>query len=200
MGVRRVGADGDVHGDRRGGCDRPRTAGWRRRNAGSAICFEMTAERFAEARLRQSSEMPRYNLAAGFFGGAETAIGKHGFDIFAGLAGDGDFEIVDRGGAVQRKGGGVAAAHEIDQNGRQAALDDVAAESPEDHLLAGARAAPAHRRRRGTNRPPGCAEANRASAATPPPVYGFAKCSTRTLPPRAWMGIGLQAVESSSGS
>ena len=54
------------------------------------------------------------------------------------MAGDGDFEIVDRGGAVHGESGGVTAAHQIDQNGRQSALDDVAAESPEDHFLAGA--------------------------------------------------------------
>ena len=79
------------------------------------------------------------HFATSFFGGAEAAVGEHGFDIFAGLAGDGDFEIVNGGSSVQRESGRVAAAHEIDENRREAALDDVTAESPQDHLFAIAR-------------------------------------------------------------
>ena len=61
--------------------------------------------------------------------------GKHGFDVFAGMAGDGDFEIVNRGRAVQREGGGVAALHQVDQHRREPALDDVPAQAPQDRSL-----------------------------------------------------------------
>ena len=98
--------------------------------------FEMMSERLAEALVARLQS--RVKLAAGFLGCAKAAIGEHGFDIFAGVAGDGDFEIVNRGGAIQCESSRVTAAHEIDKNRREAALDDVAAESPDDHLLTSA--------------------------------------------------------------
>ena len=56
------------------------------------------------------------------------------------MSGEGDFEIVNGGGAVQGEAGGVAAAHQIEQDRREAALDDVAAHAPEDGALVPARA------------------------------------------------------------
>ena len=139
MRVRRIGADGDVDRHGRGRRDRFRTAGWRRRSAGRR-CFSRCGRALRRSLPARSAIQRGVHFAAGFFGGAEAAVGEHRFHVFAGVAGDGDFEIVDRGGAVQREGGGVAAAHQIDQDRREAALDDVAAESPQDHFLARARA------------------------------------------------------------
>src|SRR5579864_4370519 len=95
----------------------------------------MAAERFAEA---VASAERGIHFAAGFLGCSEASIRQDGFHVFAGLAGDGDFKIVNRGCAVQGEGAGVAALHQVDQNWRQAALDDVAAEAPQDHPLSGA--------------------------------------------------------------
>ena len=101
----------------------------------------MTPERFSETLFAiQGCSLIQgpVELTAGFLRRAEAAIGKHGFDIFAGVSGDRDFKIVDRGRTVERKRRGVTPVHEIDQDRRQAAFYDVAAESPEDHFLAGA--------------------------------------------------------------
>ena len=87
------------------------------------------------------------HLAAGLFGGAEAAVGQHGLHVFAGVAGQRDFEIVDRGGAIQREARGIAAAHQIEQHGREAALDHVAAHAPEDGAPALPAPRPAHRSR-----------------------------------------------------
>ncbi len=98
-------------------------------------------ERFAHAQaFRRAAGDRAIHLAAGLFGGAEASIGQDRFHIFAGVTGKGDFEIVDSGRAVHGEAGGVAAAHEIDQHGREAALDYVAAHAPEDGagLLPGA--------------------------------------------------------------
>ncbi len=57
----------------------------------------MAAERFSETLFVFQS---RVELAAGFFGGAKAAIREHSFHVFAGVPGDGNFEIVNRGRAV----------------------------------------------------------------------------------------------------
>ena len=56
------------------------------------------------------------------------------------MSGESDFEIVNRGGTVQGETGGVAAAHQIEQDRREAALDDVSAHAPQDGALVPARA------------------------------------------------------------
>jgi hypothetical protein len=72
---------------------------------------------------------------AGFFGEAEAAAGKLGFDVFRGAAGQGDFKVVDESGAGGGDAADEAAAHEVDEHGSEASLDDVAAEAPEDGFL-----------------------------------------------------------------
>ena len=67
--------------------------------------------------------------------------GQDGFHVFTGVSGESDFEIVNGGGAVQGETGGVAAAHQIEQDRREAAFDDVPAHAPEDGALVPARAA-----------------------------------------------------------
>ena len=130
----RVCTDGDMDGDRGGiAIGLAQQAEVNETRVGDG--FEMLPERFAKTLLVIQC---RVKLTAGFFSGSEAAVREHGFHVFAGLSGDGDFEIVNRGRAVERKGSGVTALHKIDQDGREAALDDMAAESPEDHFLAGA--------------------------------------------------------------
>src|SRR5580704_4388073 len=135
MSVRRIGSDGDVDSD---GC---RMAVGLAQKAGGAISrigdfVEMQAQRFPESSVTFERAI---HFAASFFGGAEAAIGQNGFDVLASLAGDGDFEVVNGGSAVQSESGRVAAGHEIDKNRREAALDDVTAEAPHDRLFAIAR-------------------------------------------------------------
>ena len=79
---------------------------------------------------------------ASFSPGATTALIAECtlvVDVFAGVAGQRDFEIVDGGRSVQRERGGVAAVHQIDQHGRQTALDHVTAQAPDDGPPLGAR-------------------------------------------------------------
>ena len=130
-------------------------------------------------------------LATGFLGCAEAAIGEHGFHILAGVAGDGDFEIVNRGGAVQCESRGVTAAHEIDENRGQAAFNDMAAESPEDHLFASAgvgQCVDHSAQRIGHENVRERIEPSRNTTA----LIRLSKCSIRTLPPRAWIGTVLR--------
>ena len=74
----------------------------------------------------------RVHLAPRFFRGAEAPVRQHGLHVLAGLAGQSDFKVVDRGRAVHGEGGGVAAVQQVDQNRRETAFDDVAADTPED--------------------------------------------------------------------
>ena len=74
------------------------------------------------------------HLAAGLFGRAEAAVGQHRFHVLAGVARDGDLEIVNRGRAVHRERRGKSAAHQVEQHRREAALDDVPAHAPDDRL------------------------------------------------------------------
>src|SRR5882762_1446123 len=78
-------------------------------------------------------------ILTGFRGHAECAGAETGFDVFGSVADEGDFEVVDEGGAVHGEGGDEAAAHEIDEQRAEADFDDVAADAPENGfaLLAG---------------------------------------------------------------
>ena len=58
------------------------------------------------------------HFAAGFLRRAETAIRQNGFYIFTGVAGQGNFKIVDGRGAIERERGDKSAAHQIDQHRR----------------------------------------------------------------------------------
>ncbi len=97
MSVRGIGSDGDVDSDGR------RMAVGLAQKAGGAISrigdsTEMQAQSFAESGVAFERAI---HFAASFFGGAEAAIGKNGFNVLTGLAGDGDFEVVNGGCAVQ---------------------------------------------------------------------------------------------------
>src|SRR5947208_7627700 len=67
-----------------------------------------------------------------FFGHAELAFAKTGFHIFGSVAGQRDFKIVNKRSAVHSDAGDETTFHQIDQNGTEADLDDMAADSPEN--------------------------------------------------------------------
>ena len=138
------------------------------------------------------------HLAPGLFGGAESAVGQHRLHIFAGLARDRDFEIVNRRRAVHRERRRKAAPHQVEQHRREAALDDVAAHAPDDLLPCGSRVQESLRPRCAANRPRAGAASHPAAPSTPSPLrYGLAKCSRRTLPPRSWIDTVFSPPKSS---
>ena len=71
-------------------------------------------------------------LASGFLGHAELAGAERGVDVFGRRPRQRDFEIVDQSRAVQRDRRDESALHQIDDDGREARLDDVRAEAPDD--------------------------------------------------------------------
>ena len=96
---------------------------------------------FAVANANARGELGEFvEVAAGFLGHAKLTGAETGFDVFGGVAGERDFEIVDEGGAVHGDSRDEAAAHEIDEDGTETDFDDVAAEAPENGaaLFAGA--------------------------------------------------------------
>ena len=72
------------------------------------------------------------HLAARLFSRAESSIRQDCLHVFAGLARDGDLEIVNRCRAVHHEAGYPAAPHQVQQHVAQAALDDVPAHAPQD--------------------------------------------------------------------
>ena len=139
MSMRSVRAHGDVYRYRHFGLiRRPQQAV--RRELGLREFFQRAAQRFAHAELVAVPTGDRdIHLAPGLFRRAKPAVREHRFHVFTGLAGDGDFEIVDGRRAVHREGGGKAAAHQVGQQGGEAALDDVPAHPPDDGLPGRAR-------------------------------------------------------------
>ena len=131
VGVRGVGTDGDVDGDG----EFPAVSAVEE----AAVCVvgvslfgDFPADGFAHAFGWIGFVDGVVEVAAGLFGGAETAIGEDGFDIFAGVAGDGDFVIVDGGGSVHGEAVGVAFIGEVEEDGGEADFDHVAADTPDD--------------------------------------------------------------------
>src|SRR5579885_3290427 len=138
MRMRGVGSDGDMDGYGNAAAVSLKQQAARRVSR-SCDQFEPAAQGFADAEaFAISARNGAVELAAGFLGRAEAAIGQYGFDIFAGLSGERDFEIVNRGRAVHGERGGVTAVHEIDENRREAAFNDMAAEAPDNSALPGA--------------------------------------------------------------
>ncbi len=80
------------------------------------------------------------DVLAGFGGHAELAFTDAGFDVFGGVAGQRDFEIMDERRAVHGDAGNEAAFHQIDQDGAETDLDHVAADAPKDGLTLSSRA------------------------------------------------------------
>ncbi len=140
VGMRRIGADGDVHGDGDAGAvGVEQQARFGARVAGALV--QCPPERLSHAdAVAIAFDDGAVHFAPGLFGGAEASVGQDGFHVFAGVSGEGDFEIVNGGGTIQGEAGGVAAAHQIEQHRREAALDDVSAHAPEDGALVPARA------------------------------------------------------------
>src|SRR5437588_12787564 len=67
-----------------------------------------------------------------FFGHAELAFAKTSFHIFGSVASQRDFKIVNKRSAVHGDAGDETTFHQIDQNGTEADLYDMAADSPEN--------------------------------------------------------------------
>jgi len=59
-------------------------------------------------------------------------VPEAGGDVLGRGAGHGDLEVVNDAGAVQRDAGHESPLHEVDDHRREADLDDVGAETPED--------------------------------------------------------------------
>ena len=132
MHVRRVRPDGHVHGDGRRARARPAAPGCGR-ELGVGDLAQAPPQRFAHAQpIAIAGRDGFVHLAPGFFGRAEAPVGQDRFHILAGMAGHGDFEIVNRRRAIHGEPGGVSALHQIDQHRRQAALDHVPAHAPDD--------------------------------------------------------------------
>ena len=134
--MRRVRAHGHVHRNRR-----PVLVG-RRQQAVPRMrrLPEHAAERFAGANpVTRAADDGLIHLAPGFFRGAEGAIGKNGLDILAGVAGERDLEIVNRGRSVHGERGGVSPFHQVNQHRSEAAFDHVATHSPDDWFAGGTR-------------------------------------------------------------
>ena len=120
--------------------------------------------------------------ASCLLGHAEPPGPERLVDVLGRRAGQRDFEVVNDAGAVHRQRRHVAALHQIDQHRRDAGLDDMRADAPDD---AGARA-PA--RRRSHRRRDGCRARQELPAATSNQVLkvapgrtGRAKSSARAL-------------------
>src|SRR6267154_970973 len=135
-----VGADGQVNGDRDaqfvgGGQD----AGVGVGDVDHSVVEEL-AGGFAVAEAGAHGDFgDLIQIFAGFGGHAEGAGTETGLDVFGSVAGQGDLEIVDQGGAVHGERGDEAAAHEVDEDRAESDFDYMAAYAPEDGfaLLAG---------------------------------------------------------------
>ena len=138
--VRNIRADGEMHGDG----DAEFVGG--SQDAGACVGYidHGVVEKLSGG-LAVAKPCPHCHfrdlvqIFARFRGHAECTGSQTGFDIFGSVANQRDFEIVDEGGAVHGERGDEAAAHEVDEDGTEANLDDVAADAPENGfaLLAG---------------------------------------------------------------
>ena len=132
MRVRRIGSDGDVNGH-----GHLRAPGLQQQAGGSM----RAGASLSSARPSASPAPAPETISAAFHSRPVSSAapkrpsGQHGFHVLTGLPRKRDFEIVDRGRAVHRKGCGEPAAHQVDQHRRETALDDMAAHAP-DHRLA----------------------------------------------------------------
>ena len=96
---------------------------------------EVAPQGFTDAEaIRDAIADGKIDVSAGLLSHAESALLELGFDIFAGRADEGDFEVMDDASPIHRDGRDEAPVHEVDQHGTQAGLDDVTAQSPQDRL------------------------------------------------------------------
>ncbi len=99
---------------------------------------EMFGRRLAEPEsARRASGDRLVQLPAGFFGHPELARSEARVDFLGRRARERDFEIVNQARAIHGDRGDEPPLHEIDDHGRQAGLDDVRPESPDDGPIAG---------------------------------------------------------------
>src|ERR1700733_12119250 len=94
---------------------------------------EELARRFAEPDLAALCTKRSFvEEKAGFLGHPKFAVAKKSFHIFGRAAHERDFKIVDERGTVHCDAAYKAAIHEVNQQGAQADLDDVAPYAPEN--------------------------------------------------------------------
>ena len=148
---------------------------------GGASAGEVLADGLAEAEAVADAvvdgavqQRPR------LLGHAEAAGAERGVDVLGRRSAEGDLEVVDDAGAVQRQRRHEAARHQVDEDRRQPGLDDVRAEAPDDRPAGGVR----RPHRRHDRLEVGAAEQIGKAAATSPSARaasGRAKSATRTL-------------------
>ena len=80
-------------------------------------------------------------LRPGFLRHAEAAGPERFVDVLGGRAGQRELEVVDDAGAVGRERRDEAALHQVDEHRRQAGLDHVRAETPDDAAIVAPRRA-----------------------------------------------------------
>ena len=106
------------------------------RDMGGTALSKMGGNRLAEPETAADTGGDRViELAASFLSHAELPGPEPGIDVFRRSAANRYLEVVNETGAVQRDAGHIAAFHQVDQDGREACLDDVRAESPQDAAL-----------------------------------------------------------------
>ena len=166
MHVDDVRADADVHGD-------GHTEPARRAEQADAAEWRLavlrgtrrpTAPRPQTARRAVANRV--VEAAAGLVGHAELPWPERAVDVLGGRARERDLEIVNQARAVHRDRRDEAALHEIDEHGREAGLDHVRAEAPDDRAIVGLRLLDRGDDRDEDPPPRGCSAATPASPAT----------------------------------
>ena len=144
---------------------------------------EMRDDGLSEPELLSCALVDRLvQLLSGLLCHAEPARAEDGIDILRRRAAERHLEIVNEYGAIHRERGDIPALHEIDQHRRQACLDDVRAESPDEPMPACRRRACARRPRGNLRRPARSAAMQstlrrRSPDPTPAPDRARAPCS-----------------------
>jgi len=136
--VHDVGADRHVDGRRQtqapGGSEQARL------EVAGATRDQVAAQRGADAEALAVSLADRpVDLLAGFTGHPEGPGVETRRHVLRGPSGDRQLEVVNDAGAVQRDAAHEAAPHQVDDDRRQAHLQDVRTHAPEDGLAEAAR-------------------------------------------------------------
>jgi len=96
-------------------------------------CGEQFTGGFAESDVRARGAHGDFvEIEARLFGHAELSAAEDGVHVFGRVADQRDFEIVDQRGAVHGDSADVTAANEVNEHGREADLDHMTAEAPEN--------------------------------------------------------------------
>ena len=134
--MRDVGADGEVNRDRNAFLVRGNQNTQLRVSGLHNSTRKVLPGRFAISNADAVSEFGNFiDAGAGFFRHAELAVFEGGIHVFGGIAGDGEFEIVNEGGAVHGDGGNETFIDEVDQDRPESHFDDMAAKAPNDGLF-----------------------------------------------------------------